>query len=78
MNIKVNGTELTLEREITIKELLNLQQVEMQDDVTVQINEELIYQEEFNTTTLKENDSVEFLYFMGGGSFERPSVKTVR
>ena len=67
MNIKVNGTELTLDREITIKELLILQQVEMPDYVTVQINEELIDQEEFNTTTLKENDSVEFLYFMGGG-----------
>ncbi len=69
MNIKVNGNELTLEREITIKELLILQQVEMPDYVTVQINDELIDQEEFNTTTLKENDSVEFLYFMGGGSF---------
>lgn len=67
MNIKVNGNELILEREITIKELLDLQQVEMPDYVTVQINEELIDQEEFNTTTLKENDSVEFLYFMGGG-----------
>ena len=78
MNIKVNGNQLTLEREITIKELLNLQQVEMPDYVTVQINEELIDQEEFNTTTIKENDSIEFLYFMGGGCFERPSVKTVR
>lgn len=67
MNIKVNGNLLTLEREINIKELLILQQVEMPDYVTVQINEELIDQEDFNTTTLKENDSVEFLYFMGGG-----------
>ena len=69
MNIKVNGTLLTLEREINIKELLILQQVEMPDYVTVQINEELIDQEDFNTTTLKEDDSVEFLYFMGGGCF---------
>lgn len=70
MNIKVNGTELTLEREITIKELLNLQQVEMQDYVTVQINEELIDRKMFDSTTLKENDSVEFLYFMGGGEVD--------
>ncbi len=69
MNIKVNGNLLTLEREINIKELLILQQVEMPDYVTVQINEELIDQEDFNTTTLKEDDSVEFLYFMGGGCF---------
>ena len=70
MNIKVNGNQLTLEREITIKELLNLQQVEMQDYVTVQINEGLIDQEMFNSTTLKENDYVEFLYFMGGGEVD--------
>lgn len=70
MNIKVNGKQLTLEREINIKELLDLQQVEMQDYITVQINEELIDQEKFNSTSLKENDSVEFLYFMGGGCFE--------
>ena len=69
MNIKVNGNLLTLEREINIKELLILQQVEMPDYVTVQINEELIDQEDFNTTTLKEDDSVEFQYFMGGGCF---------
>ena len=70
MNIKVNGTELSVEREITIKELLNLQQVEMQDYVTVQINEELIDRKMFDSTTLKENDSVEFLYFMGGGEVD--------
>ena len=70
MKIKVNGTELTLEREITIKELLNLQQVEMQDYVTAQINEELIDRKMFDSTTLKENDSVEFLYFMGGGEVD--------
>ena len=47
-----------------------MQQVEMQDYVTVQINEELIDREKFNSTTLKENDSVEFLYFMGGGEVD--------
>jgi sulfur carrier protein len=67
MNIKVNGKQVNLEGKITIKELLNLQQVEMQDYVTVQMNEELIDREKLDSTTLKENDSVEFLYFMGGG-----------
>lgn len=70
MNINVNGKKVTFEKEITIKELLVLQQVEMPEYVTVQINEELIDQEKFTTTTLKENDSVEFLYFMGGGEVD--------
>ena len=67
MNIKINGKQVTLEGEITIKELLNVQKVEMQDYVTVQINEELIDRERFDSTALKENDTVEFLYFIGGG-----------
>ena len=70
MIIKVNGIELTVDREITVKELLILQKVETPDYVTVQINEELIDQEEFDTITIKENDSVEFLYFMGGGEVD--------
>jgi sulfur carrier protein len=70
VNINVNGKKVTFEKEITIKELLVLQQVEMPEYVTVQINEELIDQEKFTTTTLKENDSVEFLYFMGGGEVD--------
>lgn len=67
MKIKVNGKEVALDKEITVKELLDTQKVEMQDYVTVQINDEFISREDFETLTLKEGDAVEFLYFMGGG-----------
>lgn len=67
MNITVNGKELSLAREMTVKELLVEQDVEMQEYVTVQINESFVEKEELNTTYLKEKDQVEFLYFMGGG-----------
>lgn len=67
MKIKVNGKEVSLEKEITVKELLDIQKVEMQDYVTVQLNDELISREDFDTLKIKENDMVEFLYFMGGG-----------
>ena len=67
MKIKVNGKEVVLEKEITVKELLDAQKVEMQDYVTVQINDELISREDFETILVTEDDAVEFLYFMGGG-----------
>jgi sulfur carrier protein len=67
MKIKINGKEVTLEKETTVKELLNSQNVEMQDYVTVQVNDEIISREDFETIQIKENDTVEFLYFMGGG-----------
>ncbi|WP_425801349.1 sulfur carrier protein ThiS [Desulfitobacterium sp. Sab5] len=69
MIIKVNGKEVTLEKEVTIKELLVIQEVEMPDYVTVQVNEELVDQGRFNEVRVKEQDTIEFLYFMGGGSF---------
>ncbi|HVJ49046.1 sulfur carrier protein ThiS [Desulfitobacterium sp.] len=68
MVIKVNGKEVNLEKEVTIKELLVIQQVQMPDYVTVQVNEELVDQGRFNEVVVKDQDTVEFLYFMGGGS----------
>ena len=33
------------------------------------INDEFVESGQFESTVLKEGDSVEFLYFMGGGSY---------
>ena len=37
--------------------------------VTVSINEEFVPSEQVESTVLKDGDNVEFLYFMGGGSY---------
>ncbi|HOM03820.1 MAG TPA: sulfur carrier protein ThiS [Acetivibrio sp.] len=68
MTIKVNGKDVSLEKEVTVKELLEIQKVEMADYVTVQINDEILDRKDFETLTVKEGDVVEFLYFMGGGA----------
>ncbi len=68
MQIKVNGKDVVLDAEPSVKELLVLQQVEMPEYVTVQVNDELVAREDFETTYLKNGDIVEFLYFMGGGT----------
>lgn len=68
MKIQANGKEVILEKELTVKELLSTQNVEMQDYVTVQINDEFVNREEFDTLLVKDGDVVEFLYFMGGGA----------
>lgn len=67
MQIKVNGKAVVLEKEVTVKELLEIQKTEMPDYVTVQLNEELVPKEAFETRLIREKDEVEFLYFMGGG-----------
>ncbi len=68
MKIQANGKEVVLEKELTVKELLGAQNVEMQDYVTVQINDEFVNRDDFETLLVKDGDVVEFLYFMGGGA----------
>ena len=67
MKIKANGKDVVLEKETSIKELLTNLKVDMPEYVTVQVNEELVDSEDFESIIVKEGDVVEFLYFMGGG-----------
>jgi len=69
MKIIVNGIEQTIEgQNQSLIALLNNNNIKKPEMVSVQINGEFVEQEKFNTTLLKENDEVDFLFFMGGGS----------
>ncbi|MFB3812507.1 MAG: sulfur carrier protein ThiS [Terriglobales bacterium] len=68
MVIKVNGEPQTLERPLTVAELLVLNRVEMPEMVSVQFNGEFLERRDFSSTTINHNDEVDFLYFMGGGA----------
>jgi len=69
MIIKVNGESYFTEKErTTINDLLKEKKVEMPEMVSVQLNGNFVKRENFSATHLKENDEVEFLYFMGGGT----------
>ena len=67
MTLIVEGKAKDYEEGLTVDQLLALEHVEMPEYVTVSVNEELIDRETFSSSALKENDTVEFLYFMGGG-----------
>lgn len=68
MKITVNGENFTLEKPVTITELLVLTKAETPEYVTVQVNEEFVDKDDFKTLSVKDGDAVEYLYFMGGGS----------
>ncbi len=68
MKIQTNGQAVELEKELTVEELLKVQDVNMPEYVTVQINDTFIPRAEFETHLVKDGDVVEFLYFMGGGA----------
>lgn len=68
MKITVNGEAVTLEAGVSVAALLALRQVKMPEMVSVELNGAILDRGAFPGTILRENDAVEFLYFMGGGA----------
>ena len=69
MPVTVAGNAKDIAENTTVAQLIVDEKVENPDYVTVTINDEFVEHHDFESTVLKENDVVEFLYFMGGGSF---------
>ena len=67
MFITVAGEKKQYDDGITVSELIEKENVENAEYVTVTVNDDFVDRDAFPTTKLKENDAVEFLYFMGGG-----------
>ena len=67
MIITVSGNKKEYEDGINVATLIERENVETPQYVTVSINEEFIESGSFDSHVLKEGDEVEFLYFMGGG-----------
>lgn len=67
MKLTVAGEQKEYKEGLTLRELIEIEDVETPIYVTVSLNEEFVEQGGFDTTVLKDGDVVEFLYFMGGG-----------
>ena len=66
--ITVNGEPQEVQLPLTLAELIKLNDVQQPEMVSVQINEDFADRNEWETIQIKEGDSVDFLFFMGGGS----------
>lgn len=67
MFIIVAGVKKEVKAELTVAQLIVDENVETPQYVTVSVNDDFVDSSAFESTVLKENDNVEFLYFMGGG-----------
>ncbi|HEX3018960.1 MAG TPA: sulfur carrier protein ThiS [Chitinispirillaceae bacterium] len=67
MNISINGESKIITDSISINDLLREFNVEAPDTVSVQLNGNFVDRKSFTSTFLKNNDEIDFLYFMGGG-----------
>ena len=66
MKLTVTGKQKDYEDGITVAKLVELEAVETPEYVTVSVNDEFVDHKDFDRV-LKDGDTVEFLYFMGGG-----------
>jgi sulfur carrier protein len=69
MKLTINGKPAVIEGKeaLNLPEVLDALKVEQPDYVTVELNGEVLERENFTATTVRDGDSLEFLYFMGGG-----------
>ena len=65
--ITVNGEPREVQLPLTLLELIALSEVQQPEMVSVQVNEEFADRSEWDSIQIGEGDSVDFLYFMGGG-----------
>ena len=68
MQITINGKPAESSDNITVVELLKEQKVEAPEYVSVELNGEILDRADFATAVVSDGDTVEFLYFMGGGA----------
>ncbi len=69
MIVTVNGELKELREEtVSIINLLIACKVEMPEMVSVQLNGNFVDKADFASTFVKSGDTIDFLYFMGGGS----------
>ncbi|MBQ9671684.1 MAG: sulfur carrier protein ThiS [Prevotella sp.] len=65
--IYVNGDAQEVTLPLNVTELIKALLVENPEMVSVQVNEEFAERDDWDNIQVKEDDKVDFLYFMGGG-----------
>jgi len=66
MQLTINGKPETLEVS-TVLDVLKTKDIDPQL-VAVELNTQMVDQENLGTTSVKDGDKMEFLFFMGGGA----------
>lgn len=64
--MKVNGKDINLEGDKTIRDLL-LELKIKENRVVVELNREIVAKEDYSNINLKDDDTIEVISFVGGG-----------
>ena len=63
----VNGEPQEVQLPLSLTELIRQNDVQQPEMVSVQLNDDFVDRNEWDSLEIKEGDTVDFLYFMGGG-----------
>ena len=66
--ITVNGEAQEVQLPLNLTELIKQNNVQQPEMVSVQVNDDFVDRTEWDGLQIKEDDVVDFLYFMGGGT----------
>jgi len=66
MNVLINGKKEAVNDTITVSRLLEQKKIKP-EVVTIELNDKIIEKAEYNEILLKNDDRLEFVYYMGGG-----------
>ena len=66
--ITVNGEAQEVQLPLNLTELIKQNDVQQPDMVSVQVNDDFVDRTEWEALQIAEGDSIDFLYFMGGGA----------
>jgi thiamine biosynthesis protein ThiS len=67
MKLTVNGEDREFSSKLTVASLL-VQLGMKSDRVAVELNRDLLPRDRWNSTTLSDNDKLEIVHFVGGGT----------
>lgn len=69
IGIYLNGKVEEVKNNLSVSELLKSKNIRP-EVVTVELNEQIVDRSRYNDTYIKDNDVIEFVYYMGGGEEE--------
>jgi len=69
INVEVNGEQKEFKEGITLKKMLQILEVDT-DVAVVRLNEKKVDKEKLEDIEIKNNDNLEYIYYMGGGAFD--------
>ena len=66
IKIKVNGKKLTLNQSSTLDSIVKKLNIPL-DKVAIELNRKIINKKKIKNINIKDRDSIEIVYFIGGG-----------